>query len=56
MVIEESSEGFLYNMGDSTIVITARVRFTRTCFRFERKINFFDFDSHGNDFLIGIRI
>ena len=43
-------------MGDSHIVIPARFRLTRTCFRLKRKRNYFDFDSLGNDFFIGILI
>ena len=35
MVIEESSGGFLYSLGDSTMVITARFGLTRTCFRLQ---------------------
>ena len=46
MVIEEFSGGFFYSLGDSTIVITARVRLTRTC-------SDFGSDSLGNDFLYG---
>ena len=37
---------FSYSMGDFTMVITARVRLTRTCFDFGS-------DSLGNDFLYG---
>ena len=36
-------------MGDSHIVIPARFRLTRTCFRLKRKRNYFDFDSPGNE-------
>ena len=38
--------GFLYSMGDSTIVITARFRLTRTCFRLKRKKEISSISTH----------
>ena len=42
--LRNSVGDFSYSMGDFTMVITARVRLTRTCFDFGS-------DSLGNDFL-----
>ena len=38
---------FLYSMGDSSMVLTARFRLTRTC-------SDLDSDSLGTDFVLGI--